>query len=202
MMPKFKDATGIKPFLVDPAEKWCVLESLVGIIPRYVSGPIVEIGCTYGDSMYHRRKSTNIFAEKAMAAGVPFYTCDIKFQVEIDYVKHTHFMGTSLDFIKQFDQTGLSIVFLDGCHAYDVVMEEFNFFYARLKTGGMIFLHDTNPKREALLAHGSCSDSYRVRQELETRREDMEVFTWPYTAGNVGLTMVLKKETDRPYYLK
>ena len=40
---------------------------------------------------------------------------------------------------------------------------------------------------------------YKVRQELETR-DDIQIFTWPYTAANCGLTMVMKKEPNRPYY--
>lgn len=201
-MAKYKGRISHGPYLVDPQGKWCILEALTGIILRSVPGSIVEIGCTYGDSMYHRRKSTNIFAEQAMSTGVPFYTCDIKFKVEIDYTKHFHFTGPSLEFIKQFEETGFSIVFLDGCHDYDVVIEEFNFFYKRLNNKGVIFLHDTSPAREALLAKGSCSDSYRVRQELEQKRDelDYDIITWPYSSGNVGLTMVLKKDPNRSYY--
>ena len=201
-MDKYKGKRSSGPYLVDPLEKWCFLEALSGIILRHNPGPIVEIGSTYGDSMYHRRKSTNIFAEKAMAAGVPFYTCDIVRRVEIDYSEHYHFAGPSFDFIEQFDKTDLSIVFLDGCHDSEVVMKEFYFFYERLKFGGVMFLHDTFPIREALLAKGSCSDSYKVRQEIESKRNDLDcdVITWPYASGNAGLTTVLKKDPNRPYY--
>ena len=202
-MTKYKGRkNGIVPYLVDPFDQWCILEALSGIILRYVPGPVVEIGSTYGDSMYHRRKSTNIFAEKAMAARVPFYTCDIMKQVEIDYREHYHFAGPSLEFIKQFEETDLSIVFLDGCHNYDVVIQEFYFFYERLKIGGVVFLHDTSPLKEVLLDPGTCSDSYKVRQEIESKREDLDcdVLTWPYASGRVGLTTVLKKDPNRPYY--
>jgi len=201
-MTKYRGRISHGPYLVDPLDKWCILEALTGIILRYVLGSVVEIGCTYGDSMYHRRKSTNIFAEQAMAAGVSFYTCDIKFHVEIDYSNHFHFAGPSLDFMKQFNEPNVSIVFLDGCHDYNVVMQEFYFFYERLKDKGMIFLHDTSPARKALLARGSCSDSYKVRQEIEQKRDelDCDVMTWPYTSGNVGLTMVLKKDLNRASY--
>ena len=201
-MTKYRGRAGINQYLVDPSGKWCILEALTGIILRYVPGSIVEIGCTYGDSMYHRRKSSNIFAEQAMAAGIPFYTCDIKFKVEIDYVNHFHFVGTSLDFIDQFNETGFSIVFLDGCHDYNVVIKEFHFFYERLSPKGVIFLHDTSPARKALLERGSCSDSYKVRQEIEQKKDelDCDIVTWPYSSGNVGLTMVLKKDPDRAPY--
>ena len=201
-MTKYKGKRNLGPYLVDPSDKWCILEALSGIILRYNPGPIVEIGSTYGDSMYHRRKSTNIFAEQAMAAGVSFHTCDIARRVEIDYTEHYHFAGSSLDFMEQFDKTGFSIVFLDGCHDYDVVIKEFYFFYERLKFGGIMFLHDTSPIREALLAKGSCSDSYRVRQEIESKRDDLDcdVITWPYASGNAGLTTILKKDPNRPYY--
>jgi len=193
---------GIRPYLIDPLDKWCILEALTGIILKHVPGSIVEIGTSHGDSMYHRRKSTNIFAEKAMMARVPFYTCDIKHRVEIDYTEHYHFAGSSLDFIEQFDKTGFAIVFLDGCHDYGVVIKEFYFFYKRLNLGGMIFLHDTSPLKEKMLRHGACSDCYKVRQEIEQKRDklDCDVMTWPYSCGKAGLTMVLKKDPNRPYY--
>ena len=43
------------------------------------------------------------------------------------------------------------------------------------------------------------ADSYLVRQELEQKKELM-TFTWPYTAANVGLTMVMKKEKNVPEF--
>ena len=202
-MTKYKGMkNGITPYLVDPLSNWCILEALSGIILKCVPGSIVEVGSSYGDSMYHRRKSTNVFAEKAMMARVPFYTCDISKQVEIDYTEHYHFSGSSLDFIEQFDKTGFAIVFLDGCHDYDVVIQEFYFFYERLNLGGVVFLHDTSPLREEMLDPGKCSDSYKVRQELEQKRDelDCDVMTWPYSCGRAGLTTVLKKDPNRPYY--
>ena len=34
------------------------------------------------------------------------------------------------------------------------------------------------------------------------RTIDIDILTWPYTSGRVGLTMVLKKEKDRLYFRK
>ena len=58
--------------------------------------------------------------------------------------------------------------------------------------GGYIFLHDTFPPSERYLDDGSCSDSWKLRKELE-KRKDLEVFTFTYGCGNVGLTMVRRK---------
>jgi len=65
----------------------------------------------------------------------------------------------------------------------------------------VIFLHDTMPPSEEFITETACDDVYRLRQELE-KRDDLDCFTWPYTASYMGLTMIIKKETDRPYWEK
>ena len=41
--------------------------------------------------------------------------------------------------------------------------------------------------------------TYKVRLEME-KRDDIWCLSFPYTAQGRGLTMVLKKEKNRPYY--
>lgn len=188
---------------VDSKEKWSVLNALVGIVLQWRRGCIVEIGSSYGDAVREKRKSTTINGDHAKLFDVNFYTCDIRRQVVIDYEKHLHFAMSSFLFMEQYDEVICetpAVVFLDGCHDSPVVIEEVKFFFPRLIIGGMIFLHDTMPRKEKALNRSLCSDSYLVRQELETWTEKADCLTVPWSAGNNGLTMIIKKEEIRPYY--
>lgn len=189
---------------IETDEKWATLNALVGIILRFVPGSVVEIGTSYGDVVRDKRKSTTILGDHAKLFDRSFYTCDIRKQVVIDYKKHKHFAMPSMKFMPLFlDFKELpAVIFLDGCHDYDVVIQEVKFFFTIMNTGGVIFLHDTMPRGERALARGACSDSYRVRQELETWTKIADCFTWTYTAGNCGLTMINKKEENREYFRK
>lgn len=183
----------------DPMRKkpWIIMDNLVGIILSYVPGCIVEIGVG---------SSTWVLCRHAEKAKVKFYSCDIDkgrcawIKRELPYVDV--FCGNSFKFMKQFDDIP-SVVFLDGNHKYPVVSKEAEFFLGKLKVGGVLFMHDTMPWErtyENRKAEGKEEpDTYLVRKELE-KREDLEVFTWPYTAVYCGLTMVLKKDMTQPVY--
>lgn len=178
----------------DIKNEWIILDALVGIILHYRPGCVVEIGVGEGFS-------TRVLFKHVKDAGVKFYTCDINSKIEFDYKNHSHFLGTSFDFMKQFNDIP-SVVFLDGCHQAQIVLEEVEFFLRKLISGGVIFLHDTAAAEAKNLGPKGASTSYRVRQYYETLIDEVDCFTWPYTARNHGLTMILKKEKDRPYWRK
>ena len=180
---------------------WGVLEGLVPLILQYNSGSIVEIGMG---------ESTEILAKHAEAAGQRLYSCDLQmggmfevFDKEL-FDGHICYIGKSKDFIHQFLQwhDNPSIVFIDGDHTYETVKMEVEFFLSMLKDNGVIFMHDTFPRnQEQADDTGGMKPGkvYKVRQELE-RRSDIDVFTWPFSAINTGLTMVMKHMEDRPYW--
>jgi len=178
----------------DIKDEWIILDSLVGIILHYRLGCVVEIGVGEGFS-------TRVLFKHVKDAGVKFYTCDINSEIEFDYKDHFHFLGASFDFMKQFTDIP-SVVFLDGCHHDEIVFKEVEFFLTRLVPGGVIFLHDTAAAEAKNLGPKGASTSYKVRQCYETLTDEVDCFTWPYTARNHGLTMILKKEKDRPYWRK
>lgn len=143
--------------------------------------------------------STPLLARVGQQTGVKFYSCDIRREVKPLYPLHFPVIMPSFDFIKTFNDTP-SIVFIDGNHDHEITMVEMEFFLKKMVVGGVIFMHDTYPPTEKHLSHGACSDSYKTRLHYEKRREIVDVFTWPYTAGNCGLTMYLKKAEGRPFY--
>lgn len=171
-------------------EKWAILNALVGIILFNKKGCVVEIGSG---------SSTEILAKHARNAKAYFYSCDIEKKVDPIFSNHFHFHGSSFDFISQFNDRP-SVVFLDGNHDFQIVVKEAEFFLERLVIGGVLFIHDTYPPSELHLNRKNCSNCYKIRQELERKRSVVDCFTWPYTAGDCGLTMVIKKDPNRLFY--
>jgi len=168
----------------------------VPITLKYLQGSMVEIGCG---------ASTNILVRNGIQFGLKLFTCDISKNLEPKYEHHKHFHGNSFAFmqkLKEDKEDDFTIVVLDGCHDAWIVRTEFNFFYDRLKPGGLIFIHDTYPSVEEKLSPVHCSDVYRVRQEIERDLTIPDCFTWQYTAAGNGLTMVTKRPAQRPYYQK
>lgn len=169
---------------------WILLKALVSIILFHRPHCIVELGAG---------ASTVYLAREAEKYGVKLYSCDKSPRKNHEYFKdHVFIQKFSHDFMAEFDDTP-AIVLIDADHKYEMAKMEFDFFYEKLVPGGVIFLHDTLPPSKEFLCDTACSDVYRLRQELE-KREDLDCFTWPYTAGWCGLTMVIKKEKDRPYW--
>jgi len=171
---------------------WSILDALVPIIVFYRPYCIVEIGA--GESTLH-------LARIAETYGVTLYSCDKAPKKNILYFEdHVFVQKFSRDFIEEFDDTP-SVVLIDADHRYDVAKMEFDFFFEKLVPGGVIFLHDTMPPAKEFLIDDACSDVYRLRQELE-KRDDLDCMTFPYTAGFMGLTMVMKREKGRKYWEK
>ncbi len=169
---------------------WILLKALVPIILFYRPYCIVEIGAG---------ASTTYFAREAEKYGVKLYSCDKSPRKNVVLFKdHIFVQKFSKDFIEEFDDTP-SIVLIDADHAYEVAKMEFEFFFEKLVPGGVIFLHDTMPPSADFLESTACHDVYKLRQDLE-KRDDLDCFTWPYTAGFCGLTMVIKKEEGRPFW--
>jgi hypothetical protein len=173
--------------------EWIIVDRLADIILYYVKGCIVEIGLG---------RSTKVLAKHAREAGVKHYAVDVSSRrcrktrnnSEIQHDGLIIYNGTSLDFIKTFDDTP-ALVFIDGCHNAEVVIQEAMFFVHKLLPGGVIFLHDTYLTEEwagRLDRKNWFADTYVARWELENLK-DIWCFTFPYSAQGTGLTMVLKR---------
>jgi len=169
---------------------WSILEHLVPIIMFFKPGCIVEIGA--GASTIYLARIAQSFEQK-------LYSCDKSPRKNKTYFdNHIFVQKFSHDFIEEFDDTP-SVVLIDADHKYEVARMEFDFFFKKLIPGGVIFIHDTMPCDETYLSETACGDVYKLRQDLE-KRTDLDCFTWPYTAGYMGLTMVIKKDPEGEYY--
>lgn len=170
---------------------WSILEALVPIIVYHRPYPIVEIGA--GSSTFY-------LARVAEQFHVKLYSCDKSPRKNKVYFKdHIFVQKFSGDFMAEFTDWPVSVVLIDADHRYEVAKMEFDFFYDKLIPGGVIFLHDTMPPAEEYLTDTACSDVYRLRQELE-KRDNLECITYPYTAGFMGLTQIIKKDPNYRYW--
>lgn len=178
---------------VDKYGEWSVLNGLCDLILYHRPFPIVELGAGV---------SSEILALAAEKFKVKMYSVDIKIAKARLYKGpyYTFYNMHIESFMKSFDDTP-AIVLIDANHKYEVAKKEFDFFFDKLVEGGVIFLHDTYPPCERMLADIACSDVYKLRQDIEKMDKNiLDVFTWPYTAKWCGLTMVIKKEKERPYW--
>ena len=174
---------------------WIVVDRLADLILANVEGCVVDIGIG---------ASTEVLTIHTKKIQRKHYSCDIsprRCQWARDILQWPEvFEGTSLDFIKQFKEQPVALVFIDGDHRAEIIFQEVGFFLELMQPGGVFFLHDTYPKNGYACEDGQRSGTaYKVRQILE-KNSWVWTFTWPYTAFNYGLTMVMKKEKDRPYY--
>jgi len=174
-----------------PRGSWDIMEPIASKVIKYVPGDIVEIGMG---------ESTEIFSKIATENNVILYSCDIQmggmFKVfdEPLFDNHYCFTDGSEKFMGEFGGNP-SVVFIDGEHLYETTKKEVEFFLPKMKDGGVMFLHDTMPVLKYSTERDSKGfnpgDVYKVRQELECDPR-YDVFTWPYSAQNQGLTMVMK----------
>lgn len=174
-------------------QDWTIIKQLGDVILQNVKGDLIEIGLG---------RSTPIFLQFAKNFDRDLFCFD-KVQRKCDWAKERGakvFWGRSQEFFDQFPDISIAMGLIDGNHRCEVVTQEVDFFLPKLSFGGILFLHDTYPPKEWAREDGKrCGNVYKVRLELETRN-DVQVFTWPYTAMNCGLTMVMRKELDRPYW--
>jgi len=171
--------------------EWIILDLLSGVILDNIKGCVVDIGIG---------PSTEILRKHSKSFEVRHHSCDINGK-RCDWARSVGcevYEMQSLDFIKEFNDPPVALVFIDGDHKYETVKQEVRFFLPLLSYGGVIFLHDTNPLEKYRTDDGTrCGDVYKFRGELE-KDPSLQVFTWPYTAAKCGLTMImgrLKQET-------
>lgn len=170
-------------------QNWSILDALLPSILYHRTGCLVEIGV--GNSTFFMCKHAADFDRT-------LYSVDIN-TAKLMKLAPNHIVNlmSSEDFMEEFDDEP-AVVLIDGDHSYKTAKKEFEFFFNKLIEGGVIFIHDTYPPGEVFVDEPfACGDVYKLRQEIEDRKE-MDVFTWPYGGMWMGLTMVIKKEGERP----
>lgn len=179
-------------------ERWGLFGVLADCILLYTQGDIVEIGVC----------ETSIFLTKlAKKYRRHVYHCDLQRSVIENCLtvegyfdeNNTIYTGSSDDFFKEINFTPIAFGFIDGDHMYDHVSRDFDNLFSLLVDNGFILIHDTLPPNEEYLGESRCGTGYLVRQDLE-KRSDIDILTFPFSAWNVGLTVVRKLPGNLPYY--
>jgi len=95
-----------------------------------------------------------------------------------EYVKvHTHVhIETSAEVAPQYPEESAALVFVDGDHNYDMVLQDLQLWWAKLKIGGTLACHDYDPTgtvgkalrdffgdRELTLLPSPCALAYVVK---------------------------------------
>jgi hypothetical protein len=173
-------------------ERWGLLGVLSDYVLMYTNGDIIEIGC--GESSIHLSK----LAEKYNR--VCYHIEYSKSGVENMRNTKGYFGEKSVvynvksdEFFEMETPTPLALGFIDGDHDYDVVKNDFDSIWEVLVPNGYIFLHDTLPPSSAWKVPEKCGTVYYLREDLEAINDVLDIFTFPRSAFDVGLTMVRKK---------
>ena len=93
------------------------------------------------------------------------------------------------------NQKTFDLIFIDACHNFQNVKEDFENSIKVLNKGGVILLHDTDPISIDYLQEGYCSDAYKINAYLEGEVGKYNFVTLPFS--NCGMTMVKRRNENR-----
>jgi len=173
-------------------DRWGLLGVLSDCVLNYEKGDILEIGCG---------ESSILFSTLAEKYNRTCYHVEYS-KSGVENMRNTKgYFGKnsevynmkSDDFFNDSSMSPLALAFIDGDHTYEGVSGDFWNTVDYLVPGGFIFLHDTLPPTKDWTVPHKCGGVYKLRIELETDYQ-FEIFTFPFTAFDVGLTMVTKKQ--------
>ncbi|CAM3821192.1 class I SAM-dependent methyltransferase [Mucilaginibacter galii] len=75
----------------------------------------------------------------------------------------SHFKMTSKEFVEDAAcPSEIELIYIDGDHSYDGMMEDINQYYPKLKKDGMVILHDVDPRIKDLLENGGGNEVYET----------------------------------------
>lgn len=178
-------------------QDWTIIEKLGSTILTHVQGCIFEIGI--GKSSPILKKFADDFKRDFYCLDMSHDKCEWARSVGCKVIE-----GKTKSTLKQFPKIPVAMGLIDGRHTAEAVRQEVHFFLERLTLGGVIFMHDTYMPTDAKIRddshpRGASGDPYKVRQELE-KQNDVQVFTWPYTAMDQGITMIMKRDLCQPCF--
>lgn len=99
------------------------------------------------------------------------------------------------EFFESEPSQRFDLILIDASHAFDDVLADFLGAEQLLNPGGTIFLHDTDPENERLIAPEWCGDAYLFIDWIRSNRPDLESVTLP--VDEAGLTLVRRKQDRR-----
>jgi O-antigen biosynthesis protein len=88
--------------------------------------------------------------------------------------------------IDNFNNSSIDLLHIDGCHAYNAVSEDFNSWIKKVKTNGIVMLHDIN------IRHGD----FGVWKLWEELKEDYPSIAFDF---GCGLGVILNNRTKKKF---
>jgi hypothetical protein len=178
--------------------EWQVIDALAPLLLKTVEGCIVEIGI--GRSTQILGEHAKTFKRTHHSVDTSIRKCDWARQGDVTHPYHVVHHCRSSTFIKEIFKDIPALLLIDGQHNAPVVEMEVDFFISVMAPNGIMFMHDTCPmegyyERKLETKHREM-DTYKVRNLLE-KRDDIDIFTW---RQGCGLSMVLKKDANWPFY--
>jgi predicted O-methyltransferase YrrM len=153
----------------------------------YKPSVYVELGLYEGETLL-----------KVLPHAKEIYGVDIKSNSFLENIaKNNKNVNIIYDFTDNFFlnfNKGIDMAFIDADHNYKSAIKDFENILKLLNPGGIILIHDTDPKDDYLINPGYCGDSYKIVDILE-KNNDINIFTFPITEA--GLSIIQKKNNTR-----
>lgn len=146
----------------------------------------LEVGCRNGETL-------RTIIESTKKSNTEFHAIDIR-DVKKNLPKQVIFhLGSSIDVSKKWDKE-IDMLFIDADHSADAVMQDFNIYSKWVKHNGIILLHDTFPKNEAMADLNNCGDAWKTAWEIRKKfGDEFEIVTLPIENG---LSIIRKSKTQ------
>ena len=116
-----------------------------------------------------------------------------------NYMQHspkTRFVNsTTQDFVRELEANPLKIdmLFIDADHSKEAVLQDFKAFFPYVSPHGLILLHDTHPKDEAMMEPSWSGTACQAIEILAQDTKDYELMTIPI---GPGLTICRKRQAQ------
>ena len=177
-------------------EGWSAMDAWIPIALYHRKGCLVEIGVG---------ESTFFMCKHGKDHDRDVYSIDLNSGKLKDYNYHKYFAGHYVMWGDSREITGrwdkpIAVMLIDGTHDYEIAKTEFANMWPHVVEGGMVFIHDTYPPQEEFLSEYACGDVWKFRKDLEKRQDEMDILTLPYTGKWCGVSVIIKKEKERPYW--
>lgn len=218
MHPGSKDTFEVLDSGRDGLERYRIMEDFGQYVLNGVQGDILEIGV--GESSHFLSKIAKRFKRRLYHCDispskivnpmtVPGYLSDSE---EITYFEERDpdpvslkrvvcFAGSSDALFKRVPITPIAFAFIDGDHNFLQAEKDFWNVWPYVVDHGVVALHDTYPPDETWTDENRCGDVFKLRQQLQVKYNEMDVFTLTRGAAiGVGLTFCRKKPKELKYF--
>jgi len=139
----------------------------------------VEIGANNGSTFNLITGAGKNIIKRAVAVDInPSPLCHIK-KNRGDMKIEIH-VGSSAQFATRWNDP-IDMLFIDGDHHEDSVLEDFDNLSPYITDKGLIFLHDTCPYRPEQAVEGRCQTAWKAARKIHKHEvyKDFEIVTFP-----------------------